>query len=44
MLGDEALAFKTYEVINTVAAAIKTDHWPNLIAIIRLLFSQNASL
>ena len=41
--GDEALAFKTYEVINTVVAAIKTDHWPNLTAIVRLLFSQDAT-
>ena len=39
--GDEALALKTYEVINTVAAAIKTDHWPNLNAIARLLSPQN---
>ena len=42
--GDEALAFKTYEVINTVVAAIKTNHWLNLTALVHLLPSQDATL
>lgn len=41
--GDSALSLSTYEVINSVVAAIGTDHWPNLSALSRSLSSRSLS-